>query len=246
VRGVDAHAWPEVYFEEVGWVPFEPTPRTDVAAPEPAHTRRNAPDSSGYGDGLTGPLGEIIGGSRNQNGEGPQFGPGRAREEIAPDISFDGDPSEPALNDAWKEPFGRIAFTAIAAFVLFLIAVPSLKEWRARRRYRRAGTSADRASAAFAQFEQEATELAARRGRSESAPAYARRVSDIARIDEEHALRLASIYERAEYGGEDISPTIADEARRIARSLRSSLWKSAGWWQRAQRLFSPTGLRAGV
>lgn len=26
VRGTDAHAWPEVYFPEIGWVAFEPTP----------------------------------------------------------------------------------------------------------------------------------------------------------------------------------------------------------------------------
>jgi hypothetical protein len=26
VTGRDAHAWPELYFESVGWVPFEPTP----------------------------------------------------------------------------------------------------------------------------------------------------------------------------------------------------------------------------
>lgn len=27
VRGRHAHAWPEVYFDDVGWVPFEPTPQ---------------------------------------------------------------------------------------------------------------------------------------------------------------------------------------------------------------------------
>src|SRR5690606_14327556 len=26
VRGRHAHAWPEVWFPQVGWVPFEPTP----------------------------------------------------------------------------------------------------------------------------------------------------------------------------------------------------------------------------
>ena len=26
VQGKHAHAWPEIYFEGVGWVPFEPTP----------------------------------------------------------------------------------------------------------------------------------------------------------------------------------------------------------------------------
>jgi len=30
----DAHAWPELYFEGVGWVRFEPTPRAGEAAPE--------------------------------------------------------------------------------------------------------------------------------------------------------------------------------------------------------------------
>jgi transglutaminase-like putative cysteine protease len=32
ITAKDAHAWPELYFEGVGWVRFEPTPRTDAAA----------------------------------------------------------------------------------------------------------------------------------------------------------------------------------------------------------------------
>ncbi len=33
VQGKHAHAWPEIYFDGVGWVPFEPTPgRTNPAA----------------------------------------------------------------------------------------------------------------------------------------------------------------------------------------------------------------------
>ncbi|WP_394552403.1 DUF3488 and DUF4129 domain-containing transglutaminase family protein [Agromyces sp. MMS24-JH15] len=35
----DLHAWPELYFEGVGWVPFEPTPGRGVV---PAYTRENA------------------------------------------------------------------------------------------------------------------------------------------------------------------------------------------------------------
>jgi transglutaminase-like putative cysteine protease len=33
----DAHAWPELYFQGVGWVPFEPTPRGDGQAVTPAY-----------------------------------------------------------------------------------------------------------------------------------------------------------------------------------------------------------------
>ena len=30
IRGRDALAWPEVYFQELGWVPFAPTPNDDT------------------------------------------------------------------------------------------------------------------------------------------------------------------------------------------------------------------------
>jgi transglutaminase-like putative cysteine protease len=33
VTGADAHAWPEVWFQNVGWVRFEPTPRADAFTP---------------------------------------------------------------------------------------------------------------------------------------------------------------------------------------------------------------------
>ncbi|WP_104091190.1 DUF3488 and transglutaminase-like domain-containing protein [Arthrobacter sp. GMC3] len=43
VAGRDAHAWPELYFEGLGWVPFEPTPsRGDV----PAYAQEPSTDTS--------------------------------------------------------------------------------------------------------------------------------------------------------------------------------------------------------
>ncbi|MFQ5343736.1 MAG: transglutaminase domain-containing protein, partial [Anaerolineae bacterium] len=36
VRGLDAHAWVEVFFSDIGWVPFEPTPARSVIERSPA------------------------------------------------------------------------------------------------------------------------------------------------------------------------------------------------------------------
>lgn len=47
VRGKDAHAWPEIYFDDVGWVRFEPTPATQSGVlPEHAATATARPTQS--------------------------------------------------------------------------------------------------------------------------------------------------------------------------------------------------------
>ncbi len=48
VKAADAHAWPELYFKDVGWLRFEPTPsnRTGVA---PAYSVQGAPSQDGAG-----------------------------------------------------------------------------------------------------------------------------------------------------------------------------------------------------
>ncbi|WP_323188246.1 DUF3488 and transglutaminase-like domain-containing protein [Streptomyces sp. NBC_00249] len=42
----DAHAWPELYFEGVGWTRFEPTPRSGISIPEYSRTDTPAPQPS--------------------------------------------------------------------------------------------------------------------------------------------------------------------------------------------------------
>ncbi|MEU9038937.1 transglutaminaseTgpA domain-containing protein [Streptomyces sp. NPDC048352] len=42
----DAHAWPELYFEGVGWTRFEPTPRSGISLPDYSRTEAPAPQPS--------------------------------------------------------------------------------------------------------------------------------------------------------------------------------------------------------
>ena len=38
----DAHAWPELWFQDFGWLPFEPTPRGDGQAVTPSYAKASA------------------------------------------------------------------------------------------------------------------------------------------------------------------------------------------------------------
>jgi hypothetical protein len=47
----DAHAWPELYFPDYGWLPFEPTPRGDGQAVAPSYARAAPNTHGGPNDG---------------------------------------------------------------------------------------------------------------------------------------------------------------------------------------------------
>src|SRR3954464_14151727 len=79
----DAHAWPELYFNGFGWLPFEPTPRRDGQASPPAYTILPASSrGDGQGAGPTGrkngaPGKPPVGKNKNQrlDDAGPTIGP---------------------------------------------------------------------------------------------------------------------------------------------------------------------------
>jgi len=236
VRGNDAHAWPEVYFNEVGWVAFEPTPRQ--AAPPPAYTLQQNP-----GAGVNPPALDPAAERGNRRGQGPggfrdpaEVRPGRAnaaREQRT-------DP------DAWQDSFLRLLqiFGGLAA--IWLIGIPLVKFVLNRRRYRRAKTPSAVAGAAFAEFEQVASDLASARSPAESAHTYVGRLIKMQRVPPRPALRLIELFEAATYGPLAISEAQGAEAVKLAHSLRTELWRDAGWIQRAGALFSPAAVLAEV
>lgn len=240
VRGSDTHAWPEVYFEGLGWVPFEPTPR-DGTAP-PAHTVRPAlgsvPANPAAADNL-------FTGGQNKRGfrdiGGVRDNP-RGRTDGRPDVAVPGSTRRNRVEGKWEETFARVLAILLLAALLFIASVPAIKHWRIQRLYNRAADERSRAAAAFAEFQAEAAELASPRKRAESASAYARRIGASVAATRNPASRLASIYEQAEFAPTAPSPQLADEAKRLARQLKKTLWSQASWWQRMKRLLSPAGL----
>lgn len=236
VRGSDAHAWPEVWVEDYGWVPFEPTPREDGTSQPPPYSEPST--GSGTVPGVVGPTTGGVGGPV----------PGRRGGQVNSDQSLPGDAQgtlsrRPAADDfQWESTFARIASAVLVALIIFLVAVPLVKIGRVTLRYRRAREPVTLAEAAFADFQEVAGDLVAIRGRSESAASYARRVALRRSLPTRPAVRLAGIYEAAEYARDDIDPDEAAEARALAQELRGRLWDTSSWWERAVRLFSPRGL----
>ena len=256
VRGTHAHAWPEVFFEGLGWVTFEPTPRS-ISQPPP-HTREAQTDGDGVATGgnpFSNP--DPFSGTGGLDGRNnPSVGDGTAacppeltQAECAANLADPGAGAGGRSSGddfAWQESFAVIWRTSLVLLALFLILVPLLKVARARRRYARANSPSGVTSAAFSQFLDDASELAVARAPSESAIAYTARLARRGIVTPLQSGRLAQLYERAEYSAPGVTAGQAEEARRLAGTLRRSMWKEASWWMRLKRLFSPTGLVAGV
>lgn len=143
VKGEHAHAWPEVYFEGYGWVPFEPTPGRGPSnaedwlgvseqqagqeaedPPEPDEPDATSPQPSAGEEG----------------GTGSDDGPNQA--EAAPTPSSDGeegliaaDTDESDWYHRLVEPALRIALV-LAACQLVIPSALALQRYRRRRRAR--------------------------------------------------------------------------------------------------------------
>ncbi|CAN5646427.1 DUF3488 and transglutaminase-like domain-containing protein [soil metagenome] len=248
VRGTHAHAWPEVYFEDYGWVSFEPTPRSIASLP---HTQEPQPRTdSGNPFSDIGPGLGLDGRNNPRAGSGVPSCEGLTQAECQANIANPGAdaalPRVPTDDFAWQRRFAIIWRVALVLLALFLLLVPLLKEIRTRRRYGRAQSPSGATAAAFSQFIDDASELTMQRAPSESAIAYASRLGRGQLVGPLQAGRLAYLYERAEYSASGTSEGQAAEARRLARMLRRSMWKQASWWMRLRRLFSPTGLVASL
>ena len=239
VRGTDAHAWPEVYFEEFGWIRFEPTARGLSAIP--VYTI----PPLGFGIREGGGTANTPGGPAPDDPAGT-LGPAPDNPDVA---AAPEEPIPPPVEEpAWQPAFGRLVSLLALVLVVWAIVVPLLKRARNKRRYRRAREPAEIALAAWAHFEDDAGEMFLPRSPAESASTFVKRLAAERRVTAFASERLALLYETAAYSAARMSRDEAAEAKRLAGALAADLWTRASLWQKATRLFSIRSLlpRAGV
>jgi transglutaminase-like putative cysteine protease len=226
----DAHAWPELWFPDAGWTPFEPTPRADGTITLPIYTTPagRVPDD---GTGTTAT-------------QQPQSGPATTNpRQLAPerDPAAESDPL--AGGDTRPGPLERPLVRAGGAVVLLVALVPGVKWGRNLLARRRTGhRPRDAVAESYAELTGWARDAGIGRRGAETPAAYARRLRGDYAGDADSLVELTRLFERAEYGAEEPGDDQADRARRLARSARSSLAGRLGWRRRVVATVSPRSL----
>ena len=207
----DAHAWPELYFPNVGWVAFEPTPQArtgvlpdDYRSPGPAPgeepSAEPTDDKSGATDDAT---------SR----ENPKQRELTAREQDSQAAAAPVLPPVPPSGPPW----GWI--TAAAVVVLVALAPGTARRTVRRRRWAAASSPLGVAETAWSELADTAEDYGYSRPAGLTPRQYADRLGTSAALDGEAAAalqRLRQRTERARYARRDVVPL--DGAGRGAES----------------------------
>ncbi|WP_190135547.1 transglutaminase TgpA family protein [Streptomyces longispororuber] len=223
----DAHAWPELYFEGVGWTRFEPTPNRGSV---PDYTRDQSPTDDA--DDPATPEPSTSAAQSPQPSQSSDCPRDRRRQDgcssALPPLAVDSDDGGP--------PVGMIVGGSLAALVVLVVPLlPML--WRIRVRAVRLGvggrTEADAAARTLAAW-LEVTDTAWDHGiapeESLTPRTAAARIVRLGQLDTaaaESAHRVAAAVEQILYAPRPLLATgLADDVRRLREGLRASANRS--------------------
>lgn len=229
----NAHAWPELYFEGVGWVRFEPTPATRTGQPPawtlPPRTTEPAPSTSASA------------------GAGPSVQPSaRPRPDLPDPTAGAAGGSSGPLQWLKAIPWRVVG---IVALVLLVLAAPRLAtELVRRRRWHRATTDVQRAEAAWEELRQSLQDLGVGWAASWTPRALQLRLVRERELDpgrQAAMARLVADLERARYAPPGAGVRTAGELREDVRAVVSGVAASvAPGIRRRAALFPASGLAA--
>jgi transglutaminase-like putative cysteine protease len=230
----DAHAWPELYFPGVGWVPFEPTPGGPASAPPSYANQQPGAGAQPTSSSSTDTLGRGTAGAAGQPTSAPRTPQG---------------PLKGTGSGGGKVGAGPVQLPIVPVLIvlaaLVLLAVPGLTRLVVRRsRWRHASTASAQALAAWTDLQDTLVDFhyhwdpadPPRRG-------AARLAADRHLVEEgQQALgRIASATERARYAPE-MSPV--GDLRADVGTVRSALADGSSRWGRWRARFLPRSTRA--
>ncbi|MBJ7907202.1 transglutaminase domain-containing protein [Streptomyces sp. DSM 110735] len=233
----DAHAWPELYFEGVGWTRFEPTPSRGTT---PAYTQRQTPSSALPDPALPSRGSSAAPSARASASE--SCAAGAAAAAVCP-----GPSSAVASPGGGGGTPGGLWAALLVVGALALLALPLAPLlWRLRARSRRLGAhprtdegAAEHTLAAWRELTDSAWDHGIVPDESLTPRAAAERIVRLGRLDEESAAavhRVADAVEQVLYAPRPRSATgVAADVRRALTGLDAAASRST----RLRALFAP-------
>ncbi len=221
----DFHAWPELYFEGIGWVRFEPTPGRGIA---PAFAPLSADDPTTPDIDESVPPAPSSAASATPT-PSASASPDLPAEELADPSSASSDAATSAAT--WGTSLGVLAALLLATPALLRIV---------RRRIRLTAVARGSAASAWEELHDTAFDLGLHPGEALTPRQVAADLGE--RLDADGAAALARVraaFEQESFAGRAGDPTAAD-LRRVIRSLR----RSAGLWRSAVATAVPLSLVA--
>lgn len=239
VRGENAHAWPEVFLGEFGWVRFEPTPGRGAPFAE-QYTGVAEQQVATGGDGTT----------ATTTVSPPSTAPADPTELSTPDLPTDqldeidqgtgGLAEDPA--SAWP---GRLAWGALAvvgAVALYLAAVAAVTSLRRWRRHRHAVETADKIALAWDDSMRSVRRAGVPVRRAETAAESARRIGRRLPSIDAPLGTLARTVQDATYAPAEPEPAAGALAQELATEIESAAAATMSAVERFRTRFHPTQL----
>lgn len=236
VRGLNAHAWPEVYIAGAGWIAFEPTPGRGVPG----------------GEAYTGqPEQQAAAGNPTQATTVP---PATTTPTSAPDQNTPETTAPQREVAAGTEEEGAgIPKPLVWAFVLIALVgllwgggVPLAKRLRRDRRRTAASRPGERVLVAWDETSEALALAGARRQLAETLPEYAGRAvraTDLQGESAERLRQLAADAAAASYAAGELDPAAAARAFETAARIEAALQEAAGTRRRLRWALDPRPLR---
>jgi transglutaminase-like putative cysteine protease len=241
VRGEHAHAWPEVFLGEYGWVAFEPTPGRGAPFAESYTGVPEEQAASGDPGAATTLPPEAT--EPGQPGEQvpPEAVPGDdLTDTVLPDLTGPDEAAEPGAVERWAPRVRNAAAVVLLVAVLYLTGVPLLGALR--RRSRRAAAGADAGARVQVAWEEALEHLAVlglRPARSATVAEVATAAAAVLPDAGDAARSLARATEHASYGPGGLVPEQASAAEAAAGRIGAAVRDRTSTAQRARHAWHP-------
>jgi transglutaminase-like putative cysteine protease len=236
VRGKDAHAWPEVYLDEYGWVPFEPTP---------SRTRPGAEDYTQTEPYQVVTEGSVTTGPTVPTTTAPPTGASPSNREVR-DLDAGSGQTDGSSGGGpwWRNPLVMILVILVGLGAIGLALVPPVRAILRHRRRVAATTPRARVLLAWEEAEEILAIAAGLPRRPAETPLeYAARVTSPAALDREVMTTLAHDTMAASFSATGVDDAVAEEAEAVASGLRRTLLGRASTAQRVRWAVDPRTLR---